>query len=203
MGYRKLLSSWFSIVRRASEHDLRVFRCEFRFRGTTANRGSLLESPWEVGQDLVTGTGELGWLVGKHFAVSEDLSGMVHSCGEESSRQPHPAHKILESRLGSNLVEPRVRENPSMHGPFRESLFEPLQCLVPLTETFVNYGDKFGWNIPVFREAKHFIEHLLTLRVSPRNTQRVPQIHQLNDAMIGCRRLLPQVDNRFLLASCL
>src|SRR4051812_12139977 len=79
----------------------------------------------------------------------------------ELSRQPHPVHKILESRLGSHLVEPRVRENPSMHRAFRKTLFEPLQCLVPLTETFVNYGDKFGWNVPVFREPEHFVEHLL------------------------------------------
>src|ERR1035437_1892925 len=97
----------------------------------------------------------------------------------ELLRQAHPPHEILESRFGSNPVEPLVRENPAVHGPFRVRLLEPLQCPLPLPEAFINHGDVLGRNVPSLRQPLHLLQHLLPLGPSARDAQRVPQIHQL------------------------
>src|ERR1019366_6927843 len=76
----------------------------------------------------------------------------------ELLRQAHPLHEILESRLGSNLIELRVRENPAVNGPFRARLLEPLQCAVALAEAFINDGDVVGRNVPSLRSEEHTSE---------------------------------------------
>src|ERR1039458_6420787 len=95
-------------------------------------------------------------------------SGASRPISAELLRQAHPPHEIPESRIGSNRIEPRVRENPGVHGPFRVGFLEPLQCPVPLAEAFINDGNKLGRNIPLLRQPPQLFQHLLPDRKSTR-----------------------------------
>jgi len=101
------------------------------------------------------------WLVAQRgYAVVPDgitiesgITGRAKTCRSLHSRQTHPPYHFPKSRLGSNSIEPRVREMPDVYRPFRVRFFEPLQCPFAVAQALVHNCDFFGWNVSLFREG--------------------------------------------------
>src|SRR5215472_8170712 len=106
--------------------------------------------------------------------------------------QSHPPQDLLKSGMGSDPVKLRIWKDPDVHGPFRVRLLEPAQCLFPLTETLVDDGEVFGWNVSLLRQGLHLSQYPLPLISSTCYTQAVPQIHQLQHAGRLLCRILPK-----------
>jgi hypothetical protein len=110
---------------------------------------------------------------------------------DDSFREIHPAHKILEAWIRAQAVDPQVglQEVRKVGGSFLVRFFEVFESLVFVSQTRVDRSNHIRRNVVGFRLAQEFVEDFLRLCLSPCSCIGV---RQFSDRVLIALRLTRQ-----------